>query len=425
MRDDDASRRSVIQPIARPSDDELSGLRRSTLHCVRNFPTYRRIFQDAGITDRDIRAADPMEILRSLPVIGVDELRSVSMESLSAIDSIVDTETSSGTTGGGKIRFISYKDDAAEHQFLARLLRICGIGPGDRVACVDTDPAAVMISFPRACELVPTAESYCVSTGAGFDRSLRLLNRLKPTALVSVPSIIERTLNAAQASRSSTPDTIRRVIYIGEGMDAALRARVQETLNAEVFSYYGASETSALGVECLAHDGIHLFGSRTLFEIERDAAAPDIGELIVTTLVQRALPLLRYRLGDLVRLKPGPCVCGLDEPRIDVLGRSEMFASILGSKIHHQAIQGSLARAGLTGPLQIFLETGPRSETMTLRVSDRNAHIEERLLAAVLSDHPDVEFLRDSGLLDARLEFRPSSELLGDRKVNRLVDLRS
>ena len=208
-------------------------------------------------------------------------------------------------------------------------------------------------------------------------------------------------------------------------MDAALRKRVQATLGAEVFSYYGSSETSALGIECPAHAGIHLFTSRTLFEMETDPTVPDHGELIVTTLVQRALPLLRYRLGDLVRLRPGPCACGLGDPRIDVLGRSEMFASILGSKIHHQAIYESLARAGLSGPLQIFMEDGQGREEMRLRVADRNSHIGGRLLAAILADHQDVEFLHDSGLLYIRVEMTPSSELLEDRKANRLVDLRS
>ena len=85
----------------------------------------------------------------------------------------------------------------------------------------------------------------------------------------------------------------------------------------------------------------------TLFELDRERNAPDRGELIVTTLVQKALPLLRYRLGDLVRLRPGACACGLDDPRIDVLGRSEMFASILGSKIHHHSIH---EKPGTGGP---------------------------------------------------------------------------
>ena len=413
-----------IQPIAPPSDNELSTLRRMMLHCFHHFPAYRRIFHDAGITRDHIESGAPLEVLQSLPIIGADELRGISIEAVGAIDTIVDTETSSGTTGDGKIRFISYEDDATEHRFLADLLRTCGIGLDDRVACLDTDPAAVMISFPRACELIPTAESYCVSTGAGFERSLQLLSRLEPTALVSVPSIMEKTLDAARKSRSAMPDSIYRVVYIGEGMDAALRRRIQATLGAEVFSYYGSSETSALGIECAAHAGIHLFGSRTLFELERDPSGPDHGELIVTTLVQRALPLLRYRLGDLVRLRPGACACGLDDPRIDVLGRSEMFASILGSKIHHHSIHQSLARAGLSGPLQIVLGNEWGSEEMRLLVADRNSHIEGRLLSALLADHQDIEFLHDSGLLDVRLEFRPTPDLLRDRKPNKLVDLR-
>ena len=410
--------------IARPTPSELSALRGMMLHCARNFPTYRRIFRDTGISDDDIESADSLELLKSLPTIGADELHRISMEAVAAADTIVDTETSSGTASAGKIRFISSEDDATEHLFLAHLLRTCGITPRDRVACMDTDPAAVMISFPRACELISTAESYCLSVGAGFERSLALLERLKPTALVSVPSIIERTLDAAFESGSPVPDSVQRVIYIGEGMDEALRRRVRQTFGADVFSYYGSSETSALGIECQAHSGIHLFGSRTLFEVERDLTAANRGELIVTTLVQRALPLLRYKLGDLVDLIPGSCACGLDEPRINVLGRSEMYASILGSKIHHHALRESLARAGLNGPLQVLLERGPQSETMLLRVSDHNSHIRDRLLAAVLDDHQDVEFLHDGGMLDIRVEFRPSSELLQDRKSNTLIDLR-
>ncbi len=414
-----------IALIAQSSPSELSALRGMMLHCVQNFPTYQRTFRDTGITDADIKNDNPLHILKNLPIIGADELNRISMEAVSAIDTIVDTETSSGTTGGGKIRFISSEDDATEHLFLARLLKTCGIAPADRVACLDTDPAAVMISFPRACELIPTAESYSLSTGAGFERSLALLERLRPTALVSVPSIIERTLDAAPVSRSPMPDSIQRVIYIGEGMDDTLRKRVQGTLGAEVFSYYGSSETSALGIECIAHSGIHLFGSRTLFEIETDPAVPNHGELIVTTLVQRALPLLRYRLGDLINLRQGSCACGLDEPRIDVLGRSQMFASILGSKIHHHALRESLERSGLSGPLQVLLERDARSETMRLRVSDHNSHIENRLLAAILHDHQDIEFLYDGGMLDIRIEFRPSLQLLRDRKPNALIDLRS
>ena len=101
-----------------------------------------------------------------------------------------------------------------------------------------------------------------------------------------------------------------------------------------------------------------------------------------------------------------------------------MFASILGSKIHHHSIHESLARAGLSGPLQVVLENERGAERMKLRVADRNSHSEVRLLSAVLTDHQDVEFLHDSGLLDIRMEFQPVADLLRDRKANRITDLR-
>ena len=422
---DSVSRSAAIAPVSAPSGAELSALRRMMLHCVRNFPTYDAIIRGSGVTEMDIELGDPLEILSKLPIIGGDELIDISMDAVGAIDSIVDTETSSGTTGRGKIRFISYEDDAEEHKFLARLLSVCGIGGDDKVACVDTDPAAVMISFPRACELIPTAESYCVSAGPDFDRLASLLGRLKPTAIVSVPSIIERALDAAEEAGRRMPDTVRKMVCIGEGVNSALRKRVEVAFGAETFSYYGSSETSALGIECAGHSGIHLFGSRTLFELDREPSCPERGELILSTLVQRGLPLLRYRLGDVARLRSDSCGCGLETPRVDVIGRSEMFASILGSKIHHHSIHESMARAGLSGPLQIFLEDDRRRQTMRLRVADRNSGLEERLLSAAISDNQDIEFLLDSGFLDVKIEFRAASELLRDRKPNKLVDLRS
>ena len=58
-------------------------------------------------------------------------------------------------------------------------------------------------------------------------------------------------------------------------------------------------------------------------------------------------------------------------------------------------------------------------------MTDYNSHIKDKMLRAVLTDHQDVEFLHDSGLLDIRVELLPPSDLLHDRKMNRLTDLRS
>ena len=413
--------KSTIRPISAPTDAEMEALREMMLYCIDGFPTYQRLFRMAGVERGSILSNSPVEILSKLPIIESGEVISLSAEAMTAADSIVDTETSSGTSGGRKIRFITHQDNLAEHEFLARLLSIAGVKRDDRVACVDTDPAAVMVSFPWACELLGATESYCVSTGTGFDDCVRLLERLRPTVLISVPSIIQRLLDEDAGVEI---ESVRAVIHIGEGMSQATRARVATAFGAEVFSYYGSSETSAIGIECVAHDGVHLMSSRHILEIDTDGHQDDIGELIVTTLDQRGLPLLRYRLGDLVRLRRGRCGCGLADPRVDVLGRSEPFASILGSKIHHGALLGTLHGTGLEGPLQVVLDVENRTEVMTLHVSDVNAANVDSMRQAVLADHADIDFLVASGLLDIRFDFRPIRELLAERKSDRLIDLR-
>ncbi len=418
----------MLRLLASPSDMERTALRRTMLHCMDNFPSYLKIFAGLGIERADICSEDPMRLLGRLPVMNDELLRKVSAEAVSADLSIVDTETSSGTTGGtasgAKIRFITSEDDRADHEFLAALLSVCGIGAGDRVACVDTDPAAVMVSFPRACEILGVSEAYSLSVGADPGQCIALMERLRPTVLISVPSIIERLIHFIDGVPKSLKESINKAIYIGEGMSDQMRSEAEFAFGAEVFSYYGSSETSALGVECRAHAGVHIYRSRHILEMRSDGSAPDTGDLILTTLAQHGLPLLRYRLGDRITMLGADCGCGSQDPLISVLGRSGLYASILGSKIHYQSILGALLDAGLRGPLRIVLDSVGGREIMRLLIADSNSGTEGCLLNAVLDSNADIGFLSDAGMLDVRLELRPIQSLAASRKTNALIDRR-
>ena len=413
---------ATVRQLGTPTESESDALRAMMLYCFDGFTTYRHLFERAGISKDAIVSNDPMVTLRQLPILASGDLHALSAEALDSVDSIVDTETSSGTAGSRKIRFITHDDNVAEHKFLAKLLAVAGVNQSDRVACVDTDPAAVMVSFPWACEILGTVESYCISTGTSFEDTLPLLARLRPTVLISVPSIMQRLLEECSSMSMSSVD---RVIYIGEGMSERTRQQISDGFGAEVYSYYGTSETSAIGIECCAHNGVHLMSSRHVFELDTEGHRGSVGELIVTTLEQRGLPLLRYRVGDLIRPLEGSCGCGLDDPRVDILGRSEPFASILGSKIHHGGLLNSLNATGLEGPLQVVLTSEGRTEVMTLRLSDANADRMDSMRHAVLADHTDIEFLCSSGFLEMRLEYPPLADLLADRKSDALIDLRT
>ncbi len=111
-------------------------------------------------------------------------------------------------------------------------------------------------------------------------------------------------------------------------MPGASRARIEAAFGAPVFDKYGAREFSGIAYECAEHQGYHVVAENVIVEIVRDgrpARPGEMGEVWVTDLNNLAMPLLRYRLGDLARaMDDRPCACGRGLPRIgEVLGRTQ------------------------------------------------------------------------------------------------------
>ena len=127
---------------------------------------------------------------------------------------------------------------------------------------------------------------------------------------------------------------VRTMLLCSDYAPPALRRRIEEACGCETFLHYGTTETGlGGGVECSAHDGCHLRESDLLLEIvDPESGEPvpegEAGEVVVTTLGRQAMPLLRYRTGDMARLTAQPCVCGGVTARLyDIAGRRR--ASIL------------------------------------------------------------------------------------------------
>jgi phenylacetate-CoA ligase len=354
----------------------------------------------------------------------IPELGKISNQVAMTAESIIDVETSSGTTGRRKIRYISFEDDQREHEFLAELWAIAGVGPADRVACLDTDPVNLMVSIAKAFDLLGVAEAYCLSAGADFTNTVEAIEKLAPTVLCSVPSIIQRYIYQApwsQANGGRPP--FSKVIHIGEAMPSAARQTL-ENAGVEVFGYYGASETSALGIECAAHNGIHIIQSRNILETLPVPGDPILGEAVITTLNQFAQPLLRYRLGDRVKQLPGACTCGLSDPRFIVLGKPEKSISILGSKIDYGSLKTAAYRhENEVGPLQVIVSR-TTLEMLELVLPDTIKGDGEEIRESVVSTEPDLAFLLDSGFMMLSISFKDPSHFVSDRKFKPIIDRR-
>ena len=408
--------------LTRPDSVTSQKLGAALRYAYTTFPTYCDTFERAGVGYGDLSQDDPLAVLERLPVISADTLARVSEESLSVIDGIVDMETSSGTTGIRKKRFISYEDDRNDHDFMAELFRVAGITAQDRVACLDTDPVYLMVSFARALDLLGVDEAYVYSVGRDQGQTLDALARLDPTAIFAVPSMFERCWPAAptplRRSRTWQPQQGRlpgraSTPPVEGGIGVQARHRGLQLLR-------GGGDLVARH-RMRAHAGIHLYADRNLFELTPPEREGSDGQLVVTSLVQKTVPLVRYALGDEIVLLPGECSCGLSHPRVDVLGRAGDSFSILGSKFHYDSLLRSVYRKlDEVGYMQVVLTTEDAGHPHVLLPGEMRPH-EKRMKDSLLSDQLELEFLVTSKLTSLRFDYVDESYFTGSRKM-KLVD---
>ena len=406
------------------ANDAAPALRAALLRAM-TFQAYRERFAAARVTEDDIRRGGPASLLRRMPLLDSRTLASLADESIATLDGIVDVEVSSGTTGTPKRRLITAADEAVETGLLARLFGICGMGPGDRVACVDTGPLTLMASFTAALDALGVSEAYAYTVSPDAEAAIDGLTALDPTAIVTIPSIIERRLDALEArAAAGRVKSLRRLVYAGEPLSRATRDRLERGLGLEVFAYYGASETSALGIECERHAGVHLLTDHHFIELAyRDSDARD-AEVVVTTLRQEGLPLVRYPLGDVVRPIDRDCPCGLRLPLVDVVGRADATVSVLGTKLSHASLLDAVYR-DRDGPrhMQVVLTRGD-AESIALRLPARLRGAETAVRKAILRREPELAFLVGAGFVSVDLEFVAVGYFETARKPPTILDLR-
>ena len=417
----------TTKTIGRFSETTRDELQSVLIHAFTTFGVYRRSFTDIGIKAvGQLESREPLDVLQRLPPLDADTFIELADEGIKVGRHIVDMETSSGTTGPRKRRPISHADDASETTFLAELFGRCGIDESDSVACVDTGPLSLMVSFTRALDALGVEEAYAYSIGPDDNETIKTLAKLDPTVLVTIPSVLERYLGLLLACFDKVSGRrLTKVVYAGEPLSESTRASLESVLGVEVFGYYGACETSALGIECRRHDGIHLYDRRNLFEIVGSDPDATSGELLVTTLKQEALPLLRYELKDTVRIIHGDCSCGLASPRVEVMGRTDDTVSILGSKISYKAVLGAVySEKDGAGPMRLVLERDGKERLTIILPYDMSA-TQSKIRTLLLDREPDLGYLVGSRFLDLEFDFAGPGYFESARKRGpRIVDLR-
>ncbi len=189
-------------------------------------------------------------------------------------------------------------------------------------------------------------------SGGNTERQVMLLQDFGATVIACTPSYA-LTLAEALAALGIKPGglPLRYGVLGAEPWTEAMRDEIEEKLGITAVNIYGLSEVIGPGVsnECIeAKDGAHISEDHFLVEVINpetgDLLPPGtMGELVFTTLTKEALPVIRYRSGDLASLNPAPCRCGRTHVRMSrVLGRTDDMLIIRGINVYPTQVESAL-----------------------------------------------------------------------------------
>ena len=247
--------------------------------------------------------------------------------SQSEVSRVVTLQTS-GTSGVAKRVLFTAEDQELALDFFAN--GVAGIAaPGDRmlIALPGDREGSVGYQLARGIAragVVPIPHGLSVDAAA----TLALMEAEKATCIIGLPVQMLGIAMEESAVASSVMRRLRAIVLCSDHVPESLVRTLRRRSGAEVFEHYGTTEMGlGGGVDCEAHMGYHLREADLYFEIvDPQTGDPlpegEIGEVVFTTLNRTAMPLIRYRTGDVSRFVPGQCGCGTILKRLErVRGR--------------------------------------------------------------------------------------------------------
>lgn len=197
----------------------------------------------------------------------------------------------------------------------------------------------------------------CIPGGAmSTEGRLRLLDTLRATVVCCTPTYALRLAEVARTGRLAdlADGPVRTLVVAGEpgGHVPATRERIEASWGARVIDHHGLTEVGPVSFECReATGGLHLNECEFVCEVLDPASgapvpAGEAGELVVTNLGRTASPVVRYRTGDVVRVRDEPCACGRTLARADggILSRADDMVCVRGVNVYPTAVEAVIRR---------------------------------------------------------------------------------
>lgn len=394
-------------------------LRKDIAYLATNSPYYKRVFSAYNISPSDIQTIDD---LQRLPFTEKKDLQIYNDDFLCCPKAkIVDYITTSGTLGDPVTFGCSEKDLQRLAYNEMKSFACAGLRPGNILQLMTTMDKRFMAGLAYFLGIRKLGASI-IRVGNGIpELQWDTIKRLRPDTIMCVPSFILHLIDyAEQHGINYRQSSVRRIIGIGEGLreqDFSLNLlgrRIKEKWDVELFATYSSTEMGATFSECPYGQGGHVHPELIIVEIvdEDGLPVPDgkVGEIVVTTLGVEAMPLLRFRTGDMAAKIVEPCRCGRNSFRLTpIVGRKHNMIKLKGTTLYPPALND-------------VLEGTPYVGSYVVVVRNSDAGTDDVLVKVSVKEAPDFDVVKDlKDRFRSRIRVAPQVEVVDAetlRKIN-------
>lgn len=191
-----------------------------------------------------------------------------------------------------------------------------------------------------------------------LEEAAQYVLKRRPVLCMGLPSALTQLARHIRANHPQAPWPLVPFAKVGgEQLYPFQREELHRQLGTKVVEFYGCTEVGPIAAECPA-GSMHLMTDNSYVEIFKDGAPAkpgEFGEIVATSLTNRAMPLVRCKIGDSGRISPDPCPCGRPYPVLtDLVARSaDLFITADGRKVHGSALALGLRELLANAPLGV------------------------------------------------------------------------
>jgi phenylacetate-CoA ligase len=383
-----------------------------------NSPYYRALFAKQNI---DITQIKTLEDLSLLPVTTKEDLQKNNDDFLCVpINEIIDYATTSGTLGDPVTFGLTDKDLDRLAYNEAISFDCAGIKEGDVVQLMTTIDRRFMAGLAYFLGLRKMKVGV-IRVGAGIpELQWDSILKYKPTYLITVPSFLLKMIEYAENHNIDiNKSSVKGAVCIGEPLrnqdfsSNVLSKKITDKWNIKLFSTYASTEMSTAFTECEHGVGGHHHPELIIVEVLDSTNNPvkngESGELTFTTLGIEAMPLVRFKTGDIVQLHTDPCLCGRNTLRVGpVIGRKQQMIKYKGTTLYPPAMND-------------VLNDFDAIESHIIEISTNELGTDE-ILIKIAVKHPTAVFLQElKDHFRAKLRVTPKIEFTTNEVLRPLI----